>query len=379
MLPAQTKSHRLFRAYLLTAALAAVARDSSVGDAQKLSVSGRLRGALAAEQEAYECLYPRRARLNWKEADLRFGDTKAKWSLPTKVAVDPNEPVFCLFFDERMARIEYAIYKLAADVMVDPDSQSLFNDVRNRLIADIPVIGSGIRTATKALDTAKEATATVAETTSLADSIINFSIKTSPRWIYLAPIYRDALELDMWVVTDSLRAICGDTRAEKAELARSGCDAFNAGLIKFASTDLSDWRHFLKQYDGAFVWVEAYPVHFAIVSRWLFNSCTGLFAGNIMTPGMYEVGSNKKINDADAALLVATKQVNANCAPLIEYQPLGNYPPFKISFNPRTDKGKPDGEHELNVKRAPLPAERPAVPAAAKLPAGADKARGEEK
>lgn len=349
---ARTKSHRLLRSYVLMAGLVAVARNVGMGEAEKSSISGRLKGALAVAQEAYDCLYPDRARIQWHVAK----------ALPETVSA--VRPTPCIFFDERMARLDYAIYKLAADVMIDPDSQALFADVRDRMIGNVPVFGSAVRTATKALEATEEATGVLHETASLANSLIRLSFRSSRRYIYLAPIYRDALELDMRLVIDGLRESCptSGNPDECQKMVDSGRLTLNDG-----DSDLREWRKFLgsANSNNFAVMVEAYPQHFAYVSRWLFYSCSALYAGDLLAPGKAKI--NVDAGSIASIVKVVENIINDTCAPLIEYRPLSTDPRFKVAYT----GGTPNPEL-INVMRR-LPKPRPMIA----LDPAAKKARGE--
>lgn len=370
LFPANTKSHRLLRAYVVIGALTAVARNAGLAEIEKDSMSGRLKAALSVAQEAYECLYPTRARVQWIDSK----------DLPAYVSKE--EPVGCIFFDERMARLNYALYKLAADILLDPDSQSLFADVRDRLIGNVPVVGSAIRTATKALEATEEATAVVHESLSLANSIIRLSFVSSRRYIYLAPIYRDALELDMRLVIHALEENCYGSNAT-AECQKAIADG--KLLLDDARGDLSDWRTYLETAPAAIstngrpLLVHAYPIHFAVVTRWLFRSCVTVFAGDILAPGKAKITSTGTASTDRLAgvVAVAEETVNDKCSPLIEYKAITNDPVFKVAYRPPANGTEPRPGESFNVmRRLPAPVVRPAQ---AIDPGLADKARGEAK
>jgi len=368
LFPANTKSHRLLRAYVVIGALTAVARNAGLADIEKDSMSGRLKATLSIAQEAYECLYPARSRVQWLDSK----------ELPQYVSKD--EPVGCIFFDERMARLNYALYKLAADILLDPDSQSLFADVRDRLIGNVPVVGSAIRTATKALEATEEATAVVHESLSLANSIIRLSFVSSRRYIYLAPIYRDALELDMRLVIHALEENCYGDRSTTDCVKKI---AEGKLLLDDARGDLQDWREYLATApaslptDGRPLLVHAYPIHFAVVTRWLFRSCVTVFAGDILAPGKTKITSSGAATDRLAGVVaVAEETVNDKCSPLIEYKPITADPAFKVAYRPPAGQTDPRaGEFFNAMRRLPAPVVKPAQA----VDPAAGKAHGEAK
>ncbi|MFA6265363.1 MAG: hypothetical protein WC670_06560 [Pseudolabrys sp.] len=322
LFPARTKSHRLLRAYVVIGGLTAVARNIGLSDLEKDSVSGRLKGALSVAQEAYDCLYPDRARDQWVD----------KKALPASY-LSSVPPVGCLFFDERMARLDYAIFKLAVDILSDPESQSLFADVRDRMLGYVPVLGSAVKTASKALEATEEAANTVHESLSLANSIIRLSFKSGRRYIYLAPIYRDALELEMRLVLDALNEQCYVESSSSACLAtvKRGNDLLDGG----DGADLTAWRKFLDDaaqvlhVDSVRVKIQAYPIHFAIVTRWIYYSCSNMYAGDILAPGKVKAGGGTNL---DAVISITQTTLNDKCSPLIEYFDIKDHRPFTVSY-----------------------------------------------
>jgi hypothetical protein len=238
---AVTKSHRLLRSYILTASFTALARNSHLGDVEKGAVSGRLKQALSIIEESYYCLYPYRGKLGEKGTVRTVPEAIGEDSMTVKLAS-------CIFFDNRMAQLDYALYKLAAEVLLDPESSAGFANVRDRLAGEIPVLGKALKAATKAVDATNDAAGAVFDATSLLNALVRISHSSAGRWIYIGPIYRDVLEFDMRLVLHTLQYRCG-LAPQLPQIRRikddpMACAALDEGSYIFnrGNGDMRAWR-----------------------------------------------------------------------------------------------------------------------------------------
>ena len=266
---AVTKTHRLLRSYALVGAMVAVARRARLSEGDRESIIGPLSKAVQLSNEAYNCLYPGRANAN---------------KLPTRF--DEEAPKLCIFFDERMTALDYAIYRLAAAVLVEPEGRELFTDLQDKLIGNFPILGPAAKAAVRASDAAVEATTAAQQATLFVNQLLRFSYSTSHQAVYLLPIYRDVLELDMWVVLHSLARRCSTELPlplpETPPPASFGvtlgteCGAtltYGAYILADGNGNLQLWREFLRKLNGGVLMVQAYPAHFALASQWIYTAC----------------------------------------------------------------------------------------------------------
>jgi hypothetical protein len=126
---ARTNSHRLFRSYMLIGVLLAAARQGAHNQADADAIEGNLKSALSISYEAYQCLYanstdPRATAVSWvKEVTA----TPTPPSLiGTFAAVNFEPPAICQFFDEKMARLDYALFRMALSTLFNAQSKRLF-------------------------------------------------------------------------------------------------------------------------------------------------------------------------------------------------------------------------------------------------------------
>lgn len=342
---ATTKSHRLLRSYLLAASFAAIVRNTRLNDVERDNVRGRLQTALEVMQEAYFCLYPDRVVKEWSANAKPLLQARNDENIAAIRLVQYKPIDSCIFFDSRMAQADYALYKLAAEVLLDPDSQAVFADVRDRMLGDIPFVGKAVKATTKAIEAANHAAGAVYDATSLLNSLVRITQNSGGRWVYIGPIYRDVLEFDMRMMLHSLNAWCGNEFKPyyKYVPAIDACSLLDEGVSKFnkGNGDMRLWREFMDANPIVFNEIEAYPIHFAIASRWLFYTCAALYGP-------------AKTTVADP---VVEKAVIKNCGPMIEYVPIGTDRRFRVVYRGRdgTDKFE-----DLNAKRgAPTQIVRP--------------------
>ncbi|WNV08504.1 hypothetical protein [Tardiphaga sp. 709] len=279
---AHTKSHRLFRSYMLIGVLLAAARQGSHNEIDKSAIAGNLQSALAIAYESYACLYTNSKNEKWIEAAVtKIGSYEAT-SFP--------EPAVCQFFDEKMARLDYALYRLALSSLFNERSNAQLASIRDKLIGELPVISASAKAAIFA-------NKAVSQATTIVDDLLNLSFSSAGPVLTLLPLYRDALEMNMWVITDNLTKICGDVEGSAEAMpinyrpVETGypmdctTKAYAKSILSNGNGNLALWRDFVWRMNYSVGSIEAYQPHFLLVSRLIWRSCENLLANcsNVMT------------------------------------------------------------------------------------------------
>lgn len=307
---ADTKSHRLLRSYLLATVLLTAARRQGQNDVDRTAIAGALEGALAVANEAYVCLYP--GLYAPKDTAPKTADGQRtifpigpsyldpKYDIqPEVVTYDGksytinsfDQPRICQFFDERMARLDYALYRLAGVTLFNEEARQTLGDIRSRLIGKIPVLSD-------AAVAAIHANKAINQASTILDDLLNLAFNSFGPSLALLPLYRDSIELNMWVIADTLRLQCAmpkldaglqpfDASAASASIdAKSApCDAFRyeMQILRRGNGNLKLWQDFTRQMnaqlgeDGVSP-VEAYRPHFLLVSQLLVRSCRAVLS-----------------------------------------------------------------------------------------------------
>lgn len=289
---ADTKSHRLWRSYLLIGVLLAAARRDPRNEIDQGAIEGNLVPALAIANEAFYCLYPgTKPEVTGAAVTNLPREIPDNWTTAYSIAQAYDQPRWCQFFDERMARLDYAIYRLAATTLFSAEGRKYLSDVRDRLIGTVPVFSDGVRAAIHANKALNQAT-------TLVDDLLNLTFKSLGPSTALLPLYRDSLELNMVVVINTLQLRCAAEPGAEREryqptsssspapgvvlgyAADSDCDALRYALSIFnrGNGDLRLWREFIRNFNGHTQTVEAYRPHFLLVSQLLVRSCKVLLA-----------------------------------------------------------------------------------------------------
>jgi hypothetical protein len=277
---ADTKTHRLLRAYTLIGTLMAVARRHGQDATSQAIIVPHLTAALKDAYEAYLCVFP----------------------LPPSQNDNPNL-WRCQFFDEKMSRLDYSLYRLAMVTLFEKEDRKFFAEVRDRLVGKIPIATDGI----KAL---LHASAATKQTFTVAEELLQLSFTGLETVAYLLPIYRDILELDMWVIIDNLTPFC-PAEGPRPMLAFPGPAAANGVKVAVApivvipaystadpcptlryaisifnngNGNLRLWREFIRMLNGEVQNIEAQQIHFRIVGRWLWFSCLEVLKGDKADP-----------------------------------------------------------------------------------------------
>jgi hypothetical protein len=281
---AHTKSHRLFRSYILIGVLLAAARQGGHNQADKSAIEGNLKEALRVAFEAYSCLYQDRAGANARTAGLSASAwvTKATTDAAKVEFLTANLalPANCQFFDEKMSRLDYALYRLALSALFNERANAQLATLRDKLIGEIPVLSASAKAA---IFTAKAAN----EATNVVDDLLNLSFSSMGPTLALLPLYRDALELNMWVVADSLNRNCNlQISADVTRLVSSDGTPALADMnvcqqrdyvfyiLNGGSGKLPLWRNFTRHMNYAAPDIDAYAPHFMLVTRFIWRSCT---------------------------------------------------------------------------------------------------------
>ena len=200
--PASAKGHRVLRSYTILAALVTIANNRGIPSGDKLAFQGRVYQTLDSIQQSFICAY---------------ATTSG-----------------CIFFDEKMARVSYNLYKLALNVLVSSESKALITELQGELLPKVPVVGSTLLAASSAAETAGHVATAGVETAQVVESLIKLGYQATNTLGPLFPLYRDAQELDMVVVVDMLARRC----------------AANGGLMASVTHDANPFRDNLVAYGG---------------------------------------------------------------------------------------------------------------------------------
>jgi hypothetical protein len=293
---AHTKSHRLFRSYLLAGVLLAAARQGGHNDADKTAIEANLKSVLDIATEAYVCLYPPAL-----PAKVQFighaAATTAENAVPnmgTDNAMAFTAPALCQFFDEKMARLDYALYRLALSSLFNEKSNVELINIRDKLIGEIPVVSAAAKSAIFGVRA-------VQQTTTIVDDLLNLSFSSLGPVVTLLPLYRDSLELNMWVIIDNLTRLC------KSNSDPETCKTLDTAksIINDGNGDLRAWRAFVRSMNNSTPNFEAYAPHFFLVTGLMWRTCRSLFndASDYVDPAKKQIDPAK--NKCEAMLAKA--------------------------------------------------------------------------
>jgi len=320
---ADTKSHRLLRSYLLATVLLAAARRQGHNEVDRVAISGALEGALAVANEAYVCLYPglytavdatapkvgdryvyplapkdrtpnpyaKGVQAPPELVDYSSNDYLAKFPVTASYLQNFPQPRICQFFDEKMARLDYALYRLAEVTLFNEASRQRLGDIRSRLVGKIPVLSD-------AAIAAVHANKAVNQVTTILDDLLNLAFNSFGPVLALLPLYRDSIELNMWVIADNLRLACYNVGGERAndQLFEPGraaetysltdpCNtfAYQMQIMKRGNGNLKLWKQFTEQInlqvaEDGILPIQAYRPHFLLVTQLLVRSCRNVLS-----------------------------------------------------------------------------------------------------
>lgn len=307
---ADTKSHRLLRSYVLVGVLLAAAEQAGTTQAGKDAISSQLKSSLTVIREAYACLYPDGLLPGAADRVVKqYGGPGSP-----DVSREYLSPRWCQFFDEKMRRLDHSIFYLSMLTLFNEQNRGYLGDIQSRLVGKLPVISESV----KAILAANRA---VKDTTTLIDDLLNLSISSFGPASTLLPLYRDVVELNSWIIIDSLAVSCfhanSGTRDALAQVgaaepapvvivaaspapseipdvsADMGYTPIRSDLRYIASPDRAcgDYRTALQLIerghanpDALRVWinthnlsnlkVEAYPTHFYVITKFVADSCS---------------------------------------------------------------------------------------------------------
>jgi hypothetical protein len=281
---AHTKSHRLFRSYLLAGVLIAAARQGGHNEADKASILANMASVEEVATEAYNCLYPdaaARTVLVGVSTTIQGRDAVGAIGTPAAIAFTP--PALCQFFDEKMARLDYALFRLALSALFNRESNSYLTDIRDKLIGKIPVLSASAKAAIYANKAVNEAT-------TIVDDLLNLSFASAGPVVTLLPLYRDSLELNMWLIIDNLTSFCADPQSKPGLLRRDAanqpiasydisfdkvCDTmeYAKAIMNNGNGYLPQWRDFVRNMNYATRDFEAFTPHFYLITMLVRKSC----------------------------------------------------------------------------------------------------------
>ncbi|TQF33839.1 hypothetical protein [Bradyrhizobium sp. UNPA324] len=281
---ANTKSHRLFRSYLLAGVLLAAARQGSHNETDKAAIEGNLKTVLTISSEAYNCLYPRGT---GKYIVVGFDDATKVQNAPNKIGtIDASgytEPAICQFFDEKMARLDYALFRLALSSLFNAQSNVYLGEIRDKLMGKIPVLSSTAKAAIYA-------NKAVNETTTIVDDLLNLSFSSAGPVVTLLPLYRDSLEINLWLIIDNLTRRCSTfawaidwnapvdaTYDISSEAAVCKTLAYARYIMNNGNGNLRLWRAFVSNMNYATLNFDAYVPHFYLVTAFIWRTCKSFF------------------------------------------------------------------------------------------------------
>lgn len=279
--PASAKGHRVLRAYVVMAALVTVANNRGVPSGDKLALRGRVIQTLESIQDAFICAYATQSG--------------------------------CIFFDQKMAKVDYNLYKLALNVLITSETKALITQLQGELLPKIPVVGSTLLAASSAAETAGHVVTAGVETVQIAESLIKLGYDAGSAIAPLFPIYRDAQELDMVVVVDMLARRCavnGPVRVAQDQNAfrdnlvlvldpqhlpsAPECRSFIAGMnvYKLGNGYLEDWRLFTAEMSKLYL-ADMTPSsdHFVEISSMITSACEQIASTDGTTKGAPRGGS----------------------------------------------------------------------------------------
>lgn len=267
---------------MLIGVLLAAARQGAHNETDAAAIEGNLKSALAVAFEAYECLYQDAAANppNWIKASTQ--DRSVAGAIGTFEAINFAPPAICQFFDEKMARLDYALYRLALSSLFNEKTSAQLSVIRDKLVGEIPVLSASAKAAIFGARAINQAT-------TIVDDLLNLSFSSLGPVLTLLPLYRDALEMNMWVIVDTLTRACPDTNPviPAAILLKDGtlapsysldCQtkAYALYILNNGNGDLRVWRNFVGQMNYWAAGIDAYAPHFVLVSRLIWRSCRNL-------------------------------------------------------------------------------------------------------
>jgi hypothetical protein len=256
---ADTKSHRALRSYVMVGALISLAQRGGVSSSDYPNLVVRINTTLLLAREAFECAY-----------ESHNG---------------------CIFFDEKMARLDSSILRLALLTLFDSETKEFYDQIHDKLVQDIPVLGAATKSVQSAIRLLSDVTLTAAQGAEVIDSLARLGLRALRKASRVTPLYRDAMEMDMVVIVDYLGRHCeaalgtgqlGRYLLYRDYVGRMG-EAESCQRFKFAyelynegNGKLGSWIEYVHQLNGTLQFVGPTADHFISVSRLIWSSCMTL-------------------------------------------------------------------------------------------------------
>jgi hypothetical protein len=300
---ASAKSHRVLRSYVVAASLITIANNRGIPSGDKIAFLGRVVQLLSVTREAFTCAYQSRSG--------------------------------CVFFDEKMARLDYNIFKLAMLVLVNSETTELISQLEKQIVPSVPVLGPTVDASVTAIKAAGQVALAASQTSEVVDNLVKLGYNTANTLAPLFPLYRDAQELDMVVILDMLARRCVfaqnlnlnikagdknsplrnrlDDRLSNQEAVEMPCKDFKYGMGEYAdgNGDLSNWNSFTKTMSINYIqYVTPTDQHFLQVSGLIASSCDQIF-GQMGTTGV----GGKDSGNSDVKITAV--DTNVGCSNLV--------------------------------------------------------------
>lgn len=252
---ADTKKHRILRSYLLVGSILNVATKSNLSAEEREVLAKRVNTAIRQADEAFTCAY---------------GSERG-----------------CVFFDERMARLDSSIFRIAVAALYPEETRDLIAVVRKGLVGKVPVAGNALEVAIKATELGAVTAGAIQEGAVAVASLLKLGETGLQYGSRIGPLYRDSLEMDMRVFLSSMAQGYGCSNVPSTTPTLSDeCIAYNRGRETYleGSGDLAQMSRFLRG-DGARYAVAMRPTasHFLEASELIWRSCQNLLSAEDAT------------------------------------------------------------------------------------------------
>jgi hypothetical protein len=239
---ADTKKHRILRSYLLVGSVLNVATKSNLSAEEREVLAKRVNTAIRQADEAFTCAFE----------SIRG----------------------CVFFDERLARLDSSIFRIAVAALYPEETRDLMSVVRKGLVGKVPVAGNALEVAIKATELGAVTAGAINEGAVAVASLLKLGETGLQYGSRIGPLYRDSLEMDMRVFLLSMRSSCSVPAA-------AACEAYDRAfqIYKEGAGDLSEIRRFLRSEATAYsASMTPAASHFMEASELIWRSCQNLLS-----------------------------------------------------------------------------------------------------
>ncbi|MFX6318942.1 hypothetical protein ABTF97_18985, partial [Acinetobacter baumannii] len=90
-------------------------------------------------------------------------------------------------------RLDYALYRLALSSLFNEKTSVQLASIRDKLIGEVPVLSASAKAAIFGVRA-------INQTTTIVDDLLNLSFSSLGPVLTLLPLYRDSLEMNMWII-----------------------------------------------------------------------------------------------------------------------------------------------------------------------------------